>query len=408
MQDMLPGNQITLLQNGAEFFPALLAAIDAATAEVSLETYIFENDATGRQVAQALMRAAGRGVAVRVLVDGFGGPHFHKQFIPDLEAAGVRAMIHNRFWLFPAFSRLHRKVAVVDGRLAFVGGINIVDDDPHLPGHAPFRLDYAVCIEGPLVARIREDARVLWNRTAWRNLKRKWRVKRLPRDRGSPGPLKRSVAAIRSRLGGRLGTARADLEVRAPGEGIHAAFVIRNNFRHRRDIEKAYLEAIRGARKEIILANAYFLPGVRFRRALEEAAARGVKVTVLLQGLSDYWPANYAGQELYASLLAANIRLLTYQRSFLHAKVAVVDGRWATVGSSNLDVLSTTHAQEANVIVLDGGFAAQLRASLEAAMRDGGQELRLEDLRHRPWHLRLRCFLIYGLVRFLGHATGWR
>lgn len=401
VQDFLSGNRLTLLENGSGYFPALLAAIDGAKSEVSLETYIFGDDATGRAVAAALVRAAGRGVAVRLLVDGFGSAGFHRRFMPMLEAAGVRALVYQRFRFFPAFSRLHRKVAVVDGQAAFAGGINILDDDARLPGLAPWRLDYAVRIEGPLVARIDADTRQLWNQVAWHHFKRRWRV-----------PVNRNRRA--GRLGRRLprwlrGALFPDDGVPppcAPAGEARAAWLVRDNLRHRRDIEDAYLAALSDARQEIFLANAYFLPSRRFRRALGEAAARGVKVTVLVQGLEEYAVAHHASQAVYEPLLVAGIRLFAYQTSFLHAKVAVVDRRWATVGSSNLDPLSLMLAREANLAVLDNAFAGRLQASLEAAAADGAREILLEEVRRRPWPARLLSRLAHGAVWFLAELAG--
>jgi cardiolipin synthase len=144
----------------------------------------------------------------------------------------------------------------------------------------------------------------------------------------------------------------------------HLDFVQRDSVRHRRDIEQAYLQAIFDARAEIILANAYFLPGRAFRKALKSAATRGVRVVVLLQGRVEYWLQHHATRELYGELLAAGIEIYEYQASFLHAKVAVVDSEWATVGSSNIDPFSLFLAKEANLVVRDAGFARQLRASL--------------------------------------------
>lgn len=401
--DFTDGNRLALLENGGAYFPALLAAFDAAQSEINLETYIFADDETGRQVAAALVRAAGRGVLVRVLVDGFGSPCFEAKILPGLLAAGVRALVYRRFKLFPAWGRLHRKVAQVDGRTAFVGGINIVDDDPRRADCAPFRLDYAVAVAGPLVVRIREDVCRLWNRTAWRQLKQDWRMPHV-REHGAAGPLKKMLPWMKAPGAGQN---KAAAQGNCVSEEISAAWVVRNSVRHRRDIEKAYLKAIREAKRDILLANAYFLPGWRFRRALAEAAGRGVRVTVLTQGVVEYPLAHYASQEIGAGLLAAGVRLFAYRRSFLHAKVAVVDGRWATVGSSNIDPLSMLLAREANVVVRDPAFAARLQAGLEQAMREGAHEIRAEDLRQSPWRVRLSRRLAHTVVRLLAGLAGW-
>ena len=154
-----------------------------------------------------------------------------------------------------------------------------------------------------------------------------------------------------------------------------AKFTIRDNLRHRRDIERAYLAGVRTARREILIATAYFFPGVRFRRALISAAARGVKVTLLLQARVEYRLLHYASRALYGQLLTAGVAIQEYHRSFLHAKVAVVDSRWATVGSSNIDPYSFLMSREANVFVRDAAFAGELRVELlqmiEAGSRAG-------------------------------------
>lgn len=378
--EFLPGNALDLLETGRDFFPALIAAIDAAQREFHLETYIFEDDASGRAVAAALCRAAQRGVAVRVLADGFGAARFSVTLRPQLEAAGAKVLIYRpeiaRFRLRRhRLRRLHRKLALADGRCAFVGGINIVDDiDAAKP--APPRFDYAVRIEGPLLAPIEASMRRLWTLVAWAGLRRRLRLPATPPATGGP-----------------RGSTRA-------------AFVIRDNLRHRRDIEEAYLDAIDGAQEEILLANAYFLPGGRFRQALLAAAARGVQVTVLLQGRVEYALQHYATQSLYGALLRAGIRIFEYHRSFLHAKVAVIDCSWATVGSSNIDPFSLLLAREANIVVDDRAFASRLRASLASAMQEGARELRCEDWRRQSWLQRLASRLAYGLVRLLIGIAG--
>jgi cardiolipin synthase len=379
--EFLPGNAVTLLETGSAFFPALIEAIDATQQELHLETYIFEDDATGRAVAAALTRAAQRGVAVRVVVDGFGSPAFAARLRPALEAAGVQVLVFRpeiaRLRLRRhRLRRLHRKLAVADGRIAFVGGINIVDDvDAAHP--APPRFDYAVRLEGPLLAPIHATVRQLWALVAWAGFRRRLRL-----------PLPTPTVA-------------------APCGSLRAAFVMRDNFRHRRDIEEAYLEAIGSAREEIILANAYFLPGLRFRRALFEAAARGVRVSILLQGRVEYVLQHYATQALYGALLDAGVHIFEYQRSFLHAKVAVIDGRWATVGSSNIDPFSLLLAREANVVIDDERFAGQLRSSLESAMGGGARLLRPEEWQRKSLLHRLLNWMAYGMVRLMIGIAGY-
>lgn len=373
--EFLPGNQIDLLETGAAFFPALEAAIAAARCEIHLETYIFATDTIGRRIVAALVAAAGRQVAVRVLVDGFGARGFSAGLGRQLLAAGVELEVYR-----PELAqlrlrrhrlrRLHRKLAVIDGRIAFVGGINIVDD-ADTPGLGP-RFDYAVRVVGPLVARIHASVHHLWRLVGWARLQR--RPALIP-----PTPCATTHAA-------------------GP---MRAALVIRDNLRHRRDIEHAYLAAIRRAQNEVIIASAYFLPGRRFRRALLDAAARGVRVTILLQGQVEYALLHYATQALYGRLLAGGMRIHEYQAGFLHAKVGVVDGQWATVGSSNIDPFSLLLAREANIVVRDASFAAQLRESLGSVMARDASEITAADLSRSGPLVRVLRWFAYGMVRLL-------
>ncbi len=385
MTRMIPNNQITLLQNGEAYFPAIEAALDRAMHEIYLESYIFENDNTGQRIGEALRRAALRGVKTRVLVDGFGSMRLPKTMVDYLVAAGVMVLKFRPKtspWTLRRrrLRRLHRKIVVVDQATAFVGGINIVDD-MDIPGQTSPRFDYAVCVKGPLVKAIHASARRVWSRVAWSRLRIEW-----VRDNDRQAPWSVSKGHMRS------------------------AFLVRDNFRHRRDIEDAYLQAIEQAQFEILLASAYFLPGSKFRHALLGAARRGVRVVLLLQGKMDYRLLHYASHALYNSFLNAGIEIYEYHKSIMHAKVAVIDQHWATVGSSNLDPFSLLLALEANVVVDDENFAKTLKHSLEQAVKIGAQRIFEETWRTQPIRLRLASWLSYGLVRFMigmaGYAPG--
>jgi cardiolipin synthase len=380
--EFVGGNRLTLLNSGAEFFPQLLAAIGEARHEVDLQTYIFEDDTSGRAVIEAMKRAAGRGVRVRVLVDGFGAAHFPASMLPELATAGIHVQIYRRevarFRLRRyRLRRLHRKLAVIDGRIAFVGGINIIDDRNQQPDSMWPRYDYAVRVEGPLLIPIRHCVVRLWETVAWASLQRRNRI--------------RHTAFTPPVIAG----------------DQQAAFVVRDNIRHRREIEDAYLEAIDAAKQEIVIACAYFLPGFRFRHALVDAASRGVSVIVLLQGRIEHRLQHYASQALYGQMLGAGIRIFEYQRSYLHAKVAVVDDAWATVGSSNIDPFSLLLAKEANVVARDRRFAGELRASLGTAMADGAQELLPQQWQKLSWNSRLLRWISYQLVRLAIGVAGY-
>jgi cardiolipin synthase A/B len=381
----IPGNRLHLLCNGEEYFPALVAAIDSANTEVFLETYIFADDETGSLVTDALARAAARGVRVHLLLDGFGSREFAPRFRAMLRQSGAEVLVF-RPQISPwtlrrgRLRRMHRKLACIDGRVAFVGGINVIDDFDTL-ARTPPRFDYAVRIEGPLTEEVRAASARLWSRVSWATFRRRW---------GGRRGRENSVGG-----GASAGTPRAI------SEGQSVALAVRDNVRHRRDIEEGYLRFIGEAREEIVLANAYFLPGRRFRRALTDAAARGVHVVLLLQGKVEYMLQHYASRALYGALLDAGIEIREYTRSFLHAKVAVFDRRVASVGSSNIDPFSLLLAREANVFIDDPKFAAQLRSSLDEAMLTDSRAVPPQLWKHQPIWLRVRIWLAYGISRLL-------
>ena len=382
MNRFMRGNRVTLLRNGSEFFPTLIAAIDRAEREVWLETYIYADDDAGRRVSDALMRAVGRGVQARVLVDGWGARTYLTPALESaLRSAGVMLLKYRPEiapWQFRRhrMRRLHRKLAHVDGRIGFVGGINIIDD-MNTPGHTPPRVDFAVVVEGPMLAGVVQT------------MQRVWAINELVQLQRSEVPLFPSP-----RRAQRAGAQTAKL-------------VIRDNLRHRRDIERAYLAAIRLARSEIVLANSYFFPGIRFRRALAAAAARGVKVTLLLQGRVEYRLLHYASRALYGQLLAAGIEIQEYHRSFMHAKVAVVDSIWATVGSSNIDPYSLLMAREANVVVRDPHFAGELRGELGKMIEQGARPVAAHTWAHRSRFVKAMNWIAYGIVRVMMGLLGY-
>src|SRR4030095_16767471 len=265
--------------------------------------------------------------------------------------------------------RLHRKLCHVDRRIAFVGGINIIDTMT-TPGHKPPRLDFAVSVEGPLLPSIAQT------------MQRVWALVQLVQ----------------------LGTSQLPLfpeRGRAERVGTQTAkFVIRDNLRHRRDIEQAYLAAIRGAKREIVIANSYFFPGITFRRSLTEAIERGVAVTLILQGKVEYVLLHFAARALSGQLLDAGVVIQEYHKSMLHAKVAVVDDHWATVGSSNIDPYSLLMAREANVFVRDRQFASELKAQLLEMVSTGSRRIAPDDWDSRPRLYKAAIWISYGIVRF--------
>ena len=368
------GNQVRLLQGGDELFPAMRAAIDAARHEVWLATYIFHDDPSAMALVDALVAADQRGVRVRVVVDGFGS----KAALPTLRArmtghdgpgvalAVFRPMHRWWSWLQPGqMRRLHQKLCAVDGQVGFVGGINIIDDRLDLRhGRSDLpRLDYAVEVRGPVVDGVEQTARAVWTR-AWLGRDFRDEVIALARSGEPLSRLRRLIKQMRMPRG-------AGLRL-APGriEPMEAAFVLRDNLRQRRTIERSYIAALQSARERIDLVSPYFYPGAAFRRALREAARRGVRVRLLFQGKVDYRFAGLAARVLYEELIDSGVKIYEYMPAFLHAKVALVDDDWATVGSSNIDPMSLLLNLEANVIVRDAGFNAELDKRFDAALAD--------------------------------------
>lgn len=376
-------NQLRLLHNGAEYFPQLCADIAAAQHSIYLETYIFAADATGRMIADALQNAAVRGVSVRLLLDGFGSARLPEDWIEGLRHAGVQVQWFRReryrFNLARRrLRRLHRKLTVIDGEIAFVGGINILNDIPSETNFAAPRFDYAVRMQGRLVGEVHVVVRHLWRAVSWANLRQRIRQAR------------QSVYTHERK------------ETYAP-----LTFLLRDNLRHRRDIERAYLQAISRAKHEIIIANAYFLPGRLLRRALIQAAQRGVHVVLLLQGRVEYRLQHYATHALFEQLLAENIEIYEYQPSYLHAKVAVIDSHWSTVGSSNIDPFSLLLAREANLVVVDTLFALTLRSSLLAAIANEAVRIDATRWHHTGWLARQLRLTSYAVIRLLIGVLGY-
>ncbi len=418
------GHRVRLLRGGDELFPAMEQALAAARREVWLATYIFCDDPAGRRMADALVATAARGVQVSVVVDGFGSNGRIAVLQCWFAGSGVRLEVFRPFerwwaWLQPGqLRRMHQKLFAVDGAQAFVGGINVIDDRfdiQHGWSEAP-RLDFAIGVEGPVAQDVQHLTQALWTRAAV--ARRGWREEALllarsaepvqstlqlvrdlrTRPPADDGRVRRALGWLRDAAIGPRGAGRAEaLRALAALPPVRAALVVRDNFTQRRAIERAYVEAIAGARTRIDIACSYFYPGRLFRRALRRAAARGVRVRLLMQGRIDYRIAGLAARVLYDELLASGIAIHEYTPAFLHAKVAVVDDHWVTVGSSNIDPLSLLQNLEANVVVLDPGVAADLQARLDAAFDASAQ---VTSPRLRPG---LRGWLSRGLVAGMAH-----
>jgi cardiolipin synthase len=339
-------NNVTLLESGKALFPAMIAAIDAAQQDIHFETYIFADDTVANSVRDALIRAAARGVKVRVMTDWFGtGNKQAKALGTVFREGGVHYRVFNP-WFRRGVTRTHRKIVVVDRQVAFVGGINTNDDmlsdyAPHLPLPAP-RWDFAVEVRGRLVVQIYRESQAQWARVGHLGIVKRVHLFREMRQRPRPSDL----------------------------EPMLAGLVVRDNLRNRRTIQRAYLGAIGRARTSVMMANPYFAPGRKFREALSHAAQRGVEVSLLI-GVGEFWLQDMVARSFYPKLLDCGVKVIEYRKTQLHAKVAVVDDEWSTVGSSNCDGLSLFLNQEANVVVKDARFARSMRAHIERGIADG-------------------------------------
>ena len=394
-------HDVRLYQGAQELFPALVEAMDAALSDIQFETYIFDFTGAGSSVGEALARAAQRGVRTHLVVDGVGTGRLPAPWAARLTAAGVQWRVYSplgRFGLLlpSRWRRLHRKLCVVDGLVVFCGGINVLDDlyDPNYGDLDAPRFDFAVQATGSLAAQASRTMELLW----WRmQAVRDVRLNRLPQ----------AVRDLRAASATRHAS-QQDPEAR----GMRAALVLRDNVRNRSRIEKAYRRAIGAARHDIIIANAYFMPGGKLRRALILAAKRGVRVQLLLQGRYEYFMQYHAARPVYGALLAAGVEIHEYEPSFLHAKVAVIDAHgdkpWATVGSSNLDPLSLLLAREANVVVQDAAFAIDLRQRLVHAMQHAGRRMDPARYAGRPLRQRVLDRVAFGLMRLALWVTGNR
>ena len=378
----IAGNDFKLLENGEEFFPRVFESIANAQREVVLETFILFEDKVGLALRDALLKAARRGVKIDVMVDGFGSPDLSHDYLHSLTSAGVRFRVYDpghrlmgiRYgWL----RRMHRKIVVVDGERAFVGGINYSAD--HLADFGPeAKQDYSVEITGPLVAHIHRFA---LHAIAVGGQGRRW--------------LRRRVAAIAS-------------EPAAPTGQADAFFVTRDNHRHTNDIERQYRAAIRAARQRVVIANAYFFPGYRLIKEMRRAAKRGVQVDLILQGQPDMPIVKVAASLLYHHLLHAGVRIHEYCDRPLHGKVAVMDDSWSTVGSSNLDPLSLSLNLEANVVIRDRAFNNLLYDKLAHRMEHSCKRIQTENLETEwsGWRL-VRSFFVFHFLRWYPIAATW-
>ncbi|ELY5917257.1 cardiolipin synthase ClsB [Cronobacter sakazakii] len=372
------GNHIELLENGDEFYPAVFDAIDKARSKVILETFIWFDDNVGRQLHDVILNAAQRGVSIEVLLDGYGSPDLSDEFVGTLTSAGVMFRYYDprprtMGMRTNVFRRMHRKIVVIDGEVAFVGGINYSAE--HMSDYGPeAKQDYAVRVEGPVVQDIYHF--VLSN---------------LGEERVSRWWQRHYQQAV---------------ENTTPGEA-QALFVWRDNNDHRDDIERHYLKMLANAKKEVIIANAYFFPGYSLLHAMRNAARRGVKVKLIVQGEPDMPIVKVGARLLYNYLVKGGVEVYEYLRRPLHGKVALMDDHWATVGSSNLDPLSLSLNLEANLIIHDTQFNQTLRDNLTRLIREDCKQVDESMMPKRTWWNLAKSVIVFHFLRHFPAMVGW-
>ncbi|WP_313652624.1 cardiolipin synthase ClsB [Pantoea sp.] len=373
------GNRLLLLENGEAFFPRVFGAIQRAEHTVLLETFILFEDEVGNALHRELLAAAQRGVRVEMMVDGYGSAELSDQFVSSLTSAGVRFIYYDPRPLVMGmrtnvFRRLHRKTVVVDDVVAFVGGINFSAE--HNTDYGPeAKQDYAVQVKGPVVGDI---ARYLQQAIGSEQPTRRW-------------------------WGGRSHRPAVNA---TPGDA-QVLYVYRDNDDHRDDIEKHYMEMLSKAKREVIIANAYFFPGYRLLREMRNAAQRGVRVKLIVQGEPDMPIVKVGAELLYNYLVDGGVEVYEYIRRPLHGKVAVCDDHWATVGSSNLDPLSLSLNLEANLIIHDRPFNQTLRDNLDALMTNDCQRVQEDRLPPRNWWQLSKSVVVFHFLRHFPAIAGW-
>ncbi|WP_339934821.1 cardiolipin synthase ClsB [Vreelandella glaciei] len=368
-------NEAELLINGSQYFNSVFDCIRSAREEVLIETFIIFNDEVGQELKEALLDAAARQVRIDVTVDGYGTADLDNDYITELTDAGIHLHVYDpKPRLFGMrtnlFRRLHRKIVVVDGDVAFIGGINFGAD--HLPDkYAMGKQDYGLRVRGPIVKDIRDAAGAL--------LVEHQAVQGLPQIRALPSPA--GSAAIR--------------------------LAIRDNSLHRNDIEEHYLQAFRSAKSHLVIANAYFFPSYRLFHELRNAARRGVNVTLILQGRPDMPWARMFSSSLYSYMLQQGISIFEYTEHPLHGKIAIVDHEWSTVGSSNLDPLSLSLNLEANLFVCDAGLNQQIHKHLSELIESNCKRITTEVAEKGRWWRAPLMFVSFHFLRHFPRRMGW-
>jgi cardiolipin synthase len=361
-KEFLSGHDVTLVHSGREFFDLLVQLIDASEHSINFQTYIFDDDTTGNSIANALIRAATRGVQVSLLVDGVGSYSLGESFVNRLISAGIDFRFFSKLpWqgITQAGRRLHHKVVVFDQSSALIGGINIADKYNDVNEKA--WLDYAVLVKGPIVKHADAICKQISSR----------RFYKYPQEKAE----------------------------RFDDRGIKARLMQNDWFRRKNEISAAYKRALKEAKEEIIIVASYFIPSPRLLKILLMSAKRGRKIKIVLSGQSDVALMRAAMYYLYRKLLLNNARIFEYKAAVLHAKVCIIDRRKVSIGSFNINHLSEFLSVELNVDILDAPFAERFSDELSLLMQNDCNEIVLQDFVKDHTHFRqFTTFISFKLI----------
>lgn len=366
-------NKLVLLQDGPATYKAMFAAMRAARDHINLETYIFGNDEVGRQFADLLLERQAAGIQVNLIYDSVGGLGTPREFFERLSNAGIRVLEFNpvnplagnmKKWLIN--NRDHRKLLIIDGHIAFLGGINIsksYSSSPFFRSRKKYGKpalgwrDTHLQIEGPAVARLQTLFLETWTK-----------------QRGEP-------------------LAKKKYFPRLDKQGAEIVRIIGSSFSDPHSlIYLTLLSAIGNAEQRVYITNAYFVPAPKLVESLTDAAQRKVDVRLILPGHTDSWVVFHAGRSHYTELLRANVRIYERRGAVMHAKTAVIDGVWSTIGSTNLDWRSILHNDELNGVMIGRSFAGQMEVMFDNDLAES-REILLKDWKRRPFRYRVQEWL---------------
>ena len=365
-------NQVQLVRGGQDYFNRLFQMVEEAKFSVHLQIYIFEDDETGVAVADALMKAAKRGVQVYLLLDGYASQHLPDEFIAELKKNGVQfrwfePVVRSRYFYFGR--RLHHKILVTDALHSLIGGVNISNRYNDMPGQSAW-LDWALYSKGEVSAELYNLCVDVWNKSGWGKKK---------------DQLLKTKASVHS-------------------HGEECLVRVRRNdwVRRKNQISRSYLEMFRKAESHITIMSSYFLPGRVFRRNMAFAAKRGVKIKVITAGTSDIALAKHAERYLYRRMLKLNIELYEYQPNVLHAKLSTYDSKFVTAGSYNVNNLSAYASIELNLDIQNKPFAEKVEKTLAEIMEQDCILITEKEFeKHNTFIKRIWQRICYEIIRFL-------